>query len=176
MDSKSATELVFRSLEEDVSSPPMDLKRLTLEEALAAAPDFQGMLEVWGSKCRGDEVPDWHDFDFADFRGWHADIVLSVFKSEEPDPCFVLSGETFTRVIDFNVKGVHFSEGWPRLFNMQFREHFSAIRETGLIGLTEGKVATSDRSFQSIRVLELPLRDGGDRIQRMIHVVRSLSE
>jgi hypothetical protein len=101
---------------------------------------------------------------------------LSVFNAEEPDPYFVLSGETFTRAIDFNVKGVHFSQGWPRLFDLQFREHFGAIRDTGLIGLTEGKVATSTRNFLSIRVLELPVRDGGDEVQRMIHVVRVLSD
>ncbi len=176
MDSKTATEEVFRSFEEDVSSPPMDLKRLTLEEALEAAPDFRGMLDVWAGKRQGDQLPDWADFDFPDFRGWHSDIVLSVFNAEEPDPYFVLSGETFTRAIDFNVKGVHFSQGWPRLFDLQFREHFGAIRDTGLIGLTEGKVATSTRNFLSIRVLELPVRDGGDEVQRMIHVVRVLSD
>lgn len=175
MDTRTATEIVFGSLEEDVTSPPMDVKRLTLEEAREAAPDFRGMLDVWASKRQGDSLPDWSDFDFADFRGWHSDIVLSVFDSDEPDPCFVLSGETFTRVIDYNVKGVHFGDGWPRLYNLQFREHFGAIRETGLIGLTEGKVATSARNFQCIRVLELPVRAGGDRVQRMIHVVRTLS-
>lgn len=176
MDSKTATEVIFRSLEEDVTSPPMDLKRLTLEEAREAAPDFRGMLDVWGAKRQDERPPDWHDFDFSDFRGWHSDIVLSVFDKEEPDPCFVLSGETFTRAIDYNVKGVHFSEGWPRLYDLQFREHFGAIRETGLIGLTEGKVATSARSFLSIRVLELPVRNGGERVERMIHVVRVLND
>ncbi|WP_193370561.1 PAS domain-containing protein [Pelagibius marinus] len=154
----------------------MDLKRLTLEEALEAAPDFRGMLEVWSSKRRDEQIPGWSDFDFPDFVGWHSDLVLSIFKTEEPDPYFVLSGETFTRAIDFNVKGVHFSQGWPRLFDLQFREHFGAIRDTGLIGLTEGKVATSNRNFLSIRVLELPVRDGGDEVQRMIHVVRVLSD
>lgn len=176
MDSKTATEKVFRSLEEDVDSPPMDLKRLTFEEALAAAPDFQAMLHLWNSKRRGAPLPDWSDFDFPDFRGWHADIVLSVFDSDEPDPYFVLSGETFTQAIDFNVKGVHFSEGWPRLFDLQFRDHFGAIRQSGLIGLTEGRIATSARNFLSIRVLELPVRAGGDDVARLIHVVKVLSE
>lgn len=175
MDSKAATETVFRTFEEDVTSPPMDLQRLTLEEALEVASDFRGMLDVWAGKRQGDRLPDWADFDFSDFRGWHADIVLSIFDKEEPDPCFVLSGDTFTRIIDYNVKGVHFSEGWPRLFDLQFREHFGVIRETGLIGLTEGKVATSARSFQSIRVLELPVRNGAERVERMIHVVRALA-
>ncbi|HMA16176.1 MAG TPA: PAS domain-containing protein [Kiloniellaceae bacterium] len=176
MDSKAATEKIFRSLEEDVTSPPMDLQRLTLEEALAAAPDFRAMLDLWNSKRRGAALPEWSDFEFSDFRGWHADIVLSVFDSDEPDPHFVLSSETFTQAIDFNVKGVHFSEGWPRLFGLQFREHFGAIRRNGLIGLVQGKIAMSSRSFLSIRVLELPLRAGGEDVKRMIHVVRVLTD
>jgi len=175
MDSKTATEKVFRSLEEDANSPPMDLMRLTLEEAQVAAADFRGMLDVWAAKRQGARLPDWKDFDFPDFRGWHSDIVLSIFDSEEPDPYFVLSGETFTRAVDFNVKGVHFSDGWPRLFDLQFREHFGAIRAEGLIGITEGKVATSTRSFLSIRVLELPLTDGGDDVKRLIHVVKVMN-
>jgi len=86
VDSKTATEKIFRSLEEDVDSPPMDLKRLTFEEALAAAPDFQAMLHLWNSKRRGAPLPDWSDFDFPDFRGWHADIVLSVFTPTSRTP------------------------------------------------------------------------------------------
>ena len=145
---------------------------MTLEEARAAAPDFLGMLDLWSDKRNGAPLPDWQDFDFPDFRGWHPDIVLSVFDSDEPDPLFVLSGETFTQAIDVNVKGVHFSEGWPRLYDLQFREHFGAIRRHGLIGLSEGRIAMSARSFLSVRVLELPVRAGGGDVRRLIHVVK----
>jgi len=74
------------------------------------------------------------------------------------------------------VKGVHFSGGWPRLFDLQFRDHFGAIRQSGLIGLTEGRNAISTRNFLSIRVLELPVRAGGADVRRLIHVVRVFSE
>lgn len=175
MDSKAVTEEVFRSLEEDTSSPPMDLQRLTAEEAPAVAQDFAGMIEVWKSKRGASRLPDWSDFDFPDFRGWHSDLVLSVFQNDEPDPYFILSGETFSRVVDFNFKGVFFSDCWPRLYDLQFRDHFRAIRDEGLIGLTEGKVATANRSFHSVRILELPVRDGGEGVKRMIHLVRVLN-
>ena len=138
MDSKTATAKLFRSLEEDANAPPMDLKRMTPEEARTAAPDFLAMLDMWSGKRNGAALP----------------------------------GETFTQAIDANVKGVHFSEGWPRLYNLQFREHFGAIRQHGLIGLSEGRIAMSARSFLSIRVLELPVRAGGDDVRRLIHVVK----
>ena len=92
----------------------------------------------------------------------------------KPDAPSDIRGEF--KSIPTSVKGVHFSEGWPRLFELQFREHFGAIRQSGFIGLVEGKIAMSARSFLSIRVLELPVRAGGEDVKRLIHVVRVLTD
>lgn len=169
----------IQRIEENPNAPPFDLVRLMPDAALAAAPEFRALIELWLTKCPEGAVngiasiPDWSDFDFADFRGWHADMVLSIFPDpDEPDPEFRIAGETYSQIVDGPVKGTRFSDSWPRLYGVQFRRHFQAIRDTGLVGLAEGRHATMGRGHITLRVLELPCRDGGTVVARLIHGVR----
>lgn len=161
---------VFARLE-DPNAEPLHLSLLKPADALEAAPDFADLIRLWLDR-RGDAaVPDWCDMDFTDFRGWHAALVLGAFEDEEPDPRFRLVGEDFQQLAQRNVTGQRFSELVPRLYDLQFREHFRRLRAEGLIGLSEGRFALYDRQHVGVRVLELPFRNGGHGIERTLHAV-----
>lgn len=164
---------VMQQIEEDENSPLMDVSLLDIDEARAVAGNFLSLVDLWDSKRNGRVIPRWCDFDFTDFIGHHQDIVLSRFPENEPDPEFFLSGETFNQIVDSNVRGLRFSECWPRLFKAQFRTHFGSIQRTAKIGYTQGQVATINRSFITVNVLELPVSGAeSEEVTQLIHAVR----
>ncbi|WP_161973656.1 PAS domain-containing protein [Hwanghaeella grinnelliae] len=164
---------LLNQIEEDENAPLFNLRRLPMDKVFEAAPEFSSLIGVWDGKRRGGEaLPDWSRFDFVDFRGWHSDIVISCFPDAEPDPLFRISGENFNGLVNSNIAGARFSTYWPRLFGIQFRDHFQTIRDTGNIGLVEGRLAAQSRGFLTVQVIELPCRDGGDGVGRLIHGIR----
>lgn len=150
---------------------PFDLRRLDAEEALAAAPDFASLIALWSGRRAGAAVPDWHDMEFADFRGWHSALLVSDITDGEPDPLFRVIGEDYRIVRDSSLPGQRFSELMPRLYERQFREHFRAIRDQGLLGLAVGPAALVGREHVHLRILELPFRRGGDGVRRLLHAL-----
>lgn len=156
---------------EDANAAPMELHLISPNQALAAAPDFADLIRLWLER-RGDaEVPDWRDVDFPDFRGWHASLILGQFVDDEPDPVMRIAGQDYVDIARNNPKGARFSHVLPRLYRLQYREHFGAIRDRGLIGLSVGRMAFVDRGHVRLRVLELPFRDGGPKVERMLHAL-----
>lgn len=156
---------------EDPNAEPFDLRRFSAEEAMDAVPDLAALIRLWAER-RGDALaPDWGDMDFADFRGWHSSICLGQFPDDEPDPLIRLMGQDFVDLALQEMKGTRFGAIYPRLYALQFREHFQAIRDHGLIGLATGKIAKIGRSHVRMRVMELPFRDGGPKVERTVHVL-----
>jgi len=153
----------------------MDLQLFSAEEARAALPDFADLINLWLARRGSAAVPDWSDVDFADFRGWHDSIVLGVFESDDPDPTLRLAGQTYIDVTQQNPTGRRLSELAPRMFDLYFREHFRQIRDQGLIGLASGRQPIKERTHVMLRILELPFRDGGDRVERTVHVLAKRS-
>lgn len=157
--------------EEDPNAEPMELRCFTAEEARAALPDFADIIDRWLARRGAAAVPDWSDMDFADFVGWHDSLVIGKFESDEPDPTLRLAGETYIDVTAQNPTGRRLSELAPRMFDLYFREHFRQIRDEGLIGLAFGRQPLKGRSHVILRILELPFRDGGDKVERTLHVL-----
>jgi len=155
---------------EDPAAPPLTLQRFLPEEARGALPEFADLIDLWMARRGGAAVPDWHDMDFADFRGWHAYMMLSRFEGPEPDPLFRLAGEKVAELLQFTTQNRRVSDLAPRLYEMQFRDHFRQIREKGLIGLSSGKLPAKGRGHVTLRIVELPFRDGGDSVERLLHV------
>ena len=153
------------------AAPPLTAQRFRPEEARAALPEFAEVIDLWLER-RGDAaVPDWGAMDFADFVGWHAQMMVSRFESEEPDPVFRLVGEKVAEVFQFSAQNRSVSELAPHFYELQFRDHFREIREQGLVGLTSGKLPAKGRGHASLRILELPFRDGGATVERLVHVL-----
>jgi hypothetical protein len=156
---------------ENSDAEPFDLALLTPEQAAGKTPKWADLIALWQARRQGELAPDWSQFDFADFRGLHASMVVSEFQTDEPDPTMFLIGEEFRRLYDSNPRGLSFSQTTPRLYAIQFRDHFQAIRDHGWIGHVQGQVAMKGKEHFSVEVLELPLRYGAAAIQRMFHLV-----
>ncbi|MCR9222378.1 MAG: PAS domain-containing protein [Alphaproteobacteria bacterium] len=144
------------------------------EEAMARAPAFAPLITLWCDRRGDSHAPCWRQMDFQDFLGWHPDLVLSAFEGDEPDPLFRLVGETFSAMTGAPMKGKRFSAFSRELYDGGMREHFRKLRETAGIGLGQGRVATPGRDHLGLQVLELPFCDGGERIERLVHVVKPI--
>ncbi|MEX2630215.1 MAG: hypothetical protein WD341_09785 [Tistlia sp.] len=152
---------------------PFELRRFeAAESALAAAPHFAFLIDLWRSRRGACALPDWADVEFPDFRGWHSALLLSDLPDETPDPRFRLIGEDYRVLQDSSLPGRRFSDVMPRLYARQFRAHFEAIRDGGLIGLTTGPAAFVGREHLHLSILELPFRAGGTGVQRLLHALR----
>jgi len=156
---------------EDPDAEPLVMQRFTPAEAKAALPDYADLIDLWLARRGTEAVPDWADFDFADFVGWHSSLILGAFESDEPDITLRLVGQDFVDAAALNAKGRRMSEVTPLLYKRQLREHFSKIRAEGLIGLTSGKTPFKGRSHVPMRIMELPFRYGGPQVTRMLHVL-----
>ncbi len=157
------------------SAPPVKKAQLvTAEEAIERAPAFAPLVALWRDRRGAEPAPCWRQMDFVDFRGWHSELVLSSFDGDAPDPRFRLVGETFAQLAGMPLKGMRFSEYSPQHFDRQLRDHFAKLRETAKIGLVEGSGCREGQEHVSLQVLELPFRDGGTRIERLVHVVKPL--
>ncbi|MDF1791312.1 MAG: hypothetical protein P1U88_05340 [Thalassobaculaceae bacterium] len=142
---------------------------MPLDTALEETSPFTDILATWNRPRRGTDLPLWSDFDFIDFKGWHSRIKVSVFPDDGPDPKFRIMGESWRIVTLGNVAGFRFSEIRPRLYHHQLREHFAALREQRMIGLTSGSIAGVARDFMSIDVLELPYTLDRQTVGGLIH-------
>jgi len=149
----------------------MDLRCFAPAAAFAALPEFGALIRLWLQRRGPAEVPDWSDVDFVDFRGWHAFLLLGRFDGNEPDPTLRMAGEGYIEMTKQNPRGWRISELVPRLYDLQFRDHFRRIRNDGAIGLTSGKVPLKGRGHVSLRILELPFRDGGSGVRRTLHAL-----
>jgi hypothetical protein len=164
----------FRQLFNAAESPtaaPFELRRLLPDEAGAAAPEFAGLIDLWRERRGAAAVPDWSSVEFADFRGWHSALMLSELSEADPDPRFRLIGEDYRMIRDSSLPGQRFSELMPRLFALQFREHFRQIARLGHMGLATGPAAFVGREYLRLRILELPFRHGGEAVARLLHVL-----
>lgn len=159
------------TIDEDPNLPPFDLSLLTPEEALESLPEFKELIELWMERRNDAPIPDWGDVDFADFRGWHYSLVITAFEGEEPDPKWKIVGELFREMSGANATVMRFSEIVPSLYTQQLRNHFAAVRDKGLIGLSVGRIANIGRGHVPLRVLELPFTEGGTRVERLVHIV-----
>ena len=156
---------------ENPNAEPFVLRRFGPEQAAQAAPHLAALIRLWAERRGERALPDWSEMDFADFRGWHAAMVLSDLPADEPDPQFRIVGEDFRMVEYTTDPGQRFSDRTPLLYARQFREHFRQIRETGLIGWSVGPVAFLGREHRRVKVLELPFRNGGPAVSRLVHVM-----
>ena len=168
-DSRTAEALLQAA--ENPDAKPFVLRRFGPEQAALEAPHLAPLIRLWAERRGQQGVPDWSEMDFADFRGWHAAMVVSDLPPDEPDPQFRIVGEDL-RIVDYTTDpGQRFSDRTPRLYARQFREHFRQIRETGLIGWSVGPVAFLGREHRRVKVLELPFRNGGPAVSRLVHVM-----
>lgn len=166
-----------QTLETLLSAPQPSQKtvhRVTADRARALVPVFAPLIDLWEAR-RGDaRAPCWRQMDFSDFLGWHPDIVMSSFDDDEPDPIYRIVGDAFAQMTNVPKRGMRFSEYAPELYESQLREHFRKLREEALIGVFEGQTAVVGYEHVHLQVLELPFRDGGERIDRLIHAVRRI--
>lgn len=156
---------------ENPTAAPFDLRRLSPGEAAEAEPQFAALLALWQER-RGDAaVPDWSSMDFSDFRGWHSALMLSELSEADPDPRFRVIGEDYRAIRDSSLPGQRFSDLMPRLYALQFREHFRQIVVQGRVGLATGPAAFVGREWLRLKILELPFRHGGEAVTRLLHVL-----
>lgn len=156
-------------LPESEDPSPLDMWLYPLDTRFDADSPFSSIVSAWNARRTGDGPPEWDAFDFADFRGWHSHLKVSVFPDDEPDPLFRIMGESWRLVALGNLAGVRFSEMRPKLFRRQLRDHFKAIRDGALIGRTRGKIAGISRDFISIEIMELPVARDGKRVGGLLH-------
>ena len=154
----------------EASDPaPYVIAHIALDGELSPDSPFHNIHQAWARRRTGDTPPAWDTFEFTDFRDWHSRLIISVFRDDEPDPEIRITGEAWQVVGPTNLKGLTFSQLFPRLYERQFRAHFAEIRERPLIGLCRGPLAAVDRDFVHVQVLELPVARFGYRVGGLIH-------
>lgn len=160
-----------RITRENPKAEPFTLRLIQPEAAVRSLPEFSDLVTLWLDRRTNTWVPDWSSVEFSDFRGWHSALVVSAFEGAEPDPKWRIVGNDYNEMAGVGNTGKRFSDVLPRLYQLQLRDHFAAIREHGLIGLSEGRLSAIDRGHIHVKIMELPFTDGDCRIERLVHAI-----
>ncbi len=138
----------------------------------ATIPTFSSFVALWQSKRKGRRVPARDDFDFYDFKGWHGWVCIHEVRYDPFDYTVRLSGSSIDSLYGLSTQGFDRDEMNKIYSEQTVRDAFDefACRNL-LISYIEGPLNIKDRTFTSVRHLELPLSNGGDKADHTIEVV-----
>lgn len=126
-----------------------------------------GFVAIWRSKCRGDRLPGWSDFDFYDFVGWHGLIYIDQVISRQPlEMRCRLWGSRLVDLLGHDETGKLFSQS-PSANEPGLLGSNENLVQHGTIGVTLGRATCYSR--QTIfTVVKLPCAEDGISVDHIL--------
>ncbi len=133
-------------------------------------PAKQQVLKYWESKCRGDEIPIYGDFDLLDLADYLPSIVLFKVERDPYDLVYKMVGSNVDRHNTEPFTGRHMSElegKGPDSFVFQF---FKSVCEKKEKAEREMPYVGSYKEFKNIEILALPIADEDEEVGYIVVV------
>ena len=127
-----------------------------------ALPGFEDLVRLWQDR-RGDRaVPSWSDFDFYDFKGWHARLGLYEISYDPFDYTCRLSGTVIDGVFGRTLTGAKGSElAKMKVEDFASMEFYEMMARQMLIARTSGPLNFKGREHIQATFVDFPLSDDG---------------
>lgn len=138
---------------------------------LPELPGYEAILKLWDRKRGARPLPRRTDFAFEDFVGWHGSIAISVV--DDDDLLFSLYGSRFVQLLGVDLTNCHLFASLDETLVTETKMHFQDLMAGPYIGHTSGGAPMPDREFVSFDVLDLPLSDDGQTVNRFLHALYS---
>ena len=138
-------------------------------------PRFADVIRLWQAKRKGRIVPQWADFDFYDFVGWHGWVNIHEVNYDPFDYRVRLSGTLADELYGQSTHGYGRAEMNEIYAETEKRDEFDehACRNL-LISFVEGPFNAVGMTFRKVEYLELPLSDNGERATHTIEVLQPI--
>jgi len=138
----------------------------------SALPGFEDLVRLWQSK-RGDRaIPSWSDFDFYDFKGWHARLSVYDISYDPFDYICRLSGTEIDVAYDQTMTGVTGSElEEMRVEHPAAMEFYEMMCRQMLFSRQLGTLNFKGREHVQVTCVEFPLSDDGRRATQTLEAL-----
>lgn len=133
---------------------------------------FSDLVALWQSKRHGRRVPARADFDFYDFKGWHGWVCIHEVRYDPFDYTVRLSGANVDNLYGVSTQGFVREEMNEVYSEQVVRDEFDEYACRNLfISYIEGPLNIKDRTFNTVKYLELPLSNDGETADHTIEIV-----
>ncbi|WP_425403768.1 hypothetical protein [Hwanghaeella sp.] len=129
------------------------------------------VFDLWRAKCDMPHLPAWRDFDFGEFVGWHANLILYEVKTEPFDLLYRICGGGAAHVYGKDLTGQTMrsgAEGIQEDIDLAFYQEMADERR---YGTCQGPAYWRGRLFLQHAFLCLPLSEDGDRVTHFLTVL-----
>lgn len=134
---------------------------------------FEGLVELWRSKCGNQEVPDWSKFDFYDFKGWHGSLILTEYYYDPFDYKYLIFGTRIAHYLGVEVTGKLASELGNSKYNPAKDFDFYEMAGKGLyITKVTREMLWRDEPKTTVSFIELPMSNDGKRANKYLSAMK----
>lgn len=143
----------------------------SLDEETADHASARPMFDLWRSKSDLPRLPAWGDFDFADFVGWHANLILYEVLHDPFDLLYRICGSTAAKAYGRDLTGQTMRTGASGIqedVDLAFYRELTAQRR---VGSCEGPAYWRGRRLLHHAFLCLPLAEDGNAVTHFITVL-----
>lgn len=145
-----------------------------LKDPIPDLVEFREPLRIW-NKARGNKImPEWKDFSFENWVGWHASMCVTDILPEPTRQVEIIMGEfyraQFGRISQLDISQYKFNIiEKENNFETEYREYAERQYNKGFICLFSGIIPKEGASLKKVKILDLPLTDEeGKRAVRIL--------
>lgn len=125
---------------------------------------FQPLFDLWDAKADYPTLPAWKDFDFPDFLGWHANLILYEVLNSPFDLRYRICGSKAVQAYGRDLTGMTLRIGAEDIQEDADLAFYQEMTEQRRYGTCEGPAYWRGRLFLKHAFLCLPLAESGDAV------------
>ncbi len=142
-----------------------------LGDDAAALGIAQPIFDLWRSKADLPRLPAWGDFDFADFLGWHANLILYEVLQNPFDLRYRICGSGAAQAYGKDLTGQTMRAGAADIQEEIDLSFYNELVTERRVGACAGPAYWRGRHLLQHAFLCLPLSEDGDAVTHFITVL-----
>ena len=140
----------------------------SLQESAAEFGAAQPVFALWQSKADFPSLPAWGDFDFRDFVGWHANLILYEVQHQPFDLLYRICGSGAAQAYGKDLTGETMRSGAADIQEDIDLEFYREMTTERRFGTCEGSAYWRGRFFLQHAFLCLPLAEDGHDVTHFL--------
>lgn len=130
------------------------------------------IFDLWRGKTDPPRLPSWADFEFRDFSGWHANLILYEVLQDPFDLLYRICGSRAAWAYGRDLTGKTMRHGADGIQEDIDLIYYQEMTEQRMFGICEGPAYWRGRHYLQHAFLSLPLAEDGDTVTHFITVLR----
>lgn len=142
---------------------------------------FEAFKQLWDSKCGEGRIPDWSDFEFAEFEPWWGFLCLEdIVPGDAYDTVFRLWGTNLVRMLDVELTGQSLRSTFDSAYSDYEIPMFERIRDQHILIVSHGPVYWRKSKLwdhsNHVAFFQLPLAADGINTDKVLSLVQPVTD